>query len=1132
MAPVAPTAAQIEKKKKEKAAKQNQANAEGQNQTKESGSPVVMNSDGALAPETPYAIPTPATKSSNQTLPPTGTPNSTPNSAAPLQTVPVPASGGFKIPSKGIFDFAFKPPTNGSSPQPPANNGLNVPSKPAFGAIFGQGPTSSTPQTPGTNNGLNFPSKPAFGAIFGQGPTSSTPQTPGTNNGLNSPSKPAFGAIFGQGPTSSTPQTPGTNNGLNVPSKPAFGAIFGQGPTSSAPQTSGTNNFNPVPTSAKAFDPLINPEIPKMNFSVPAYSPGEVEGPRLTDSLKAHNAHLAGATTIQQIEQTNLAFKHFDLGMQMRQCQNDPGELNRCITVWEAKDATKAMEIKKMYDEYFKLQRQAREARENGMTKLKEATSTIEAKDLCIAQLERENEAFKATAENAYDQQAKELFAKDQEIARLERENEAFKATAENAYDQQAKELFAKDQEIARIERENEAFKATAQSARDQHAKQLDAKDQEIAELKETSEAFKAQNVDGQQGEQPVAKDKEIAELKATNERAQSVQGQQAEQIIAKDEEIANLKATNSALETTNKDITEKAEEDLEKKDRWIAELEHSRQDADDRYKGLVVSQEQEKLNIKRTYEDREADLEAELQGYRDVADAKSGQFDGLRQQVKDANIKAKTAEDHARSSDDKVEEQANAIDEYETRIGVLDGTIERFKKELQDSEEEMKSMTREKDNGPADHHDCRTEIQRLKSEKKQEIDELHRHYALTHAEDARRVQQEMEGLQEASTGLSLDLYRVQQRVQEHEQTIEKLQQENQRLQSEIDDPKKEAAAGLYTTNKTSVEPDADERHFLSSHTRHNELSEFSPALSRPGTPECGPGPWRPQTESMMGDSDDGDDEGHRPDTQNLGLGIANGSREMCDQGTQTSTPPSTPNLSFSKIATIVDYKPNSPKLSISKPMTIFHDTPSPAPFLGISGPGPTDESKPNRPKLSISKPVTIINTAPSSPIKLSISEPVIIINTAPSPPVKLGFSKLKTVVDIAPSAPELSISGAVDEPQSKAPKLGISEIVTIIDSAPSNAVIISTPEEQPSQNRLPRWRWLRYLFLMLSFVILLFAVSYGESARRERNMWLEANDFTRRAVYSVRAGGGTGTGVPSWLWDDQLLDPAKYYYR
>ncbi|KAL8658160.1 MAG: hypothetical protein Q9226_001210, partial [Calogaya cf. arnoldii] len=1009
----------------------------------------------ALAPETPYAIPTPATNSSNQALPPTGTSNPTPNSAAPLQTVPVSASGGFKIPPKGNFDFAFNPSTTGSSSQPPANNGLILPSKPAFGAIFGQGPTSSTPQTPGTNNGLNSPSKPAFGAIFGQGPTSSTSQTPGTNN------------------------------------------------------------FNPVPTSAKAFDPLINSEIPKINFPVPAYSPAEVEGPSLTDYLKAHKSHAAGATTIQQIEQTNLAFKHFDIGMQMRQCQNDPGELNRCIVAWEAKDVTKEMEIKKMHDEYFKLQRQARDARENGMAKLKEATSTIEAKDLCIAQLERENEAFKATAQSTYDQQAKELVAKDQEIARLERENAAFKATAQSAYDRQAEELVAKNQEIAELHETNEAIKATAQSARDQHAKQLDAKDQEIAELKETSEAIKAraQNVDDQQGEQPVAKDKEIAELKATNERAQSVQGQQAEQIIAKDEEIAKLKATNSALETTNKDITEKAEEDLEKKDRWIAELEHSRQDADDRYKGLVVSQEQEKLNIKRTYEDREADLEAELQGYRDAADAKSGQFDGLRQQVKDANVKAKNAEDHARSSDDRVEAQANAIDEYETKVGGLKGTIQRLEKELQDSEEEMKSMTREKDNGPVDHHDCRTKIQRLESEKKQEIDGLHRHYTLAHAEDAKRVQQEMEGLQDASAGLSQDLDRVQQRVQEHEQTIENLQQENQRLQSEIDDQKKEAAAELCTTNKTSVEPDADERHFLSSHTRGNELSQFSPALSRPGTPESSPGPWRPQTESMMGDSDDGDDEGHRPDTQNHGLGIANGSREMHDQGTQTSTPPSTPKLNFSKIATIVDCKPNSPKLSISKPMTIFHNTPSPAPFLALSGPGSTDEVKPSRPKLSISKPVTIINTAPS-------------------PPVKLGFSKLKTVVDIAPSAPGLSISEAVDEPQSKAPKLGISEIVTVIDSAPSNAVIISTPEEQTGQNRRPRWSWLQYLLLMLITAILIFAVSYGESARRERNMWLEANDFTRRAVYSVRAGGGTGTSVPAWLWNDQLLDLANYYYR
>lgn len=599
---------------------------------------------------------------------------------------------------------------------------------------------------------------------------------------------------------------------------------------------------------------------------------------------------------------------------------------------------------------------------------------------------------------------------------------------------------------------------------------------------------------------------------------ARKVQDLQAEQLAAKDKEIAELKATNTTLENTNKKTVEKVEEDLGRKDRWIDELRRDRQDADDRYKALVVSQDAEKLKFKRKSEENEATM-AE---YRKVAQDKSEQCDNLRQKVKEAKVTAKMAEDHASNSDDKAVEQTNTIEKMKRDISGLHTTIQRLKNELRDCEEETKSMTLEKSTGSEDHRDCKTEIQRLKSEKKEEIEKLHRHYTIKHAERARHAEQELAHVQEVQVELCQDLEKVRLRVQEDEHTINNLQEENRRLHSEVEDHEKILATKLNATDKGPVETDTEKGQFLSSPARDNELSEFSPALSRQGTPASSPGQWRPQTESMMGDSAD---EGHHParlsytgpvtviniepsegpsdhglatsQPVNYGLGIAHVPRETHDSGTQTITHSPSPRLGLSKIATIVDSEPRSSELSVSNAMTVIDHTPS------------------STPKLGFSKSKTVINVPPSAP-GLGSSKPTSPDHTTQSTAQKLESSKIVTVIDSAPGIPKPSIS----------------KHLVMIDNTPSNAIVIALPDKQPRPKSLSRWRWLWYLLTILAMVILILAASYGESARRERNMWLEANDFTRRAVYSVRAGGGTGMSVPAWLWNDQLIDMAEYYHR
>ncbi|KAL8959781.1 MAG: hypothetical protein Q9193_003408 [Seirophora villosa] len=74
-------------------------------------------------------------------------------------------------------------------------------------------------------------------------------------------------------------------------------------------------------------------------------------------------------------------------------------------------------------------------------------------------------------------------------------------------------------------------------------------------------------------------------------------------------------------------------------------------------------------------------------------------------------------------------------------------------------------------------------------------------------------------------------------------------------------------------------------------------------------------------------------------------------------------------------------------------------------------------------------------------------------------------------------------------------------------------------------------WRLVYYLVLCLTMLAFVGALWMCESARRERAMWREANDYTRRAAFSVVGGGGTGMWKPAWFWKEPLIDMSNRYY-
>ena len=98
------------------------------------------------------------------------------------------------------------------------------------------------------------------------------------------------------------------------------------------------------------------------------------------------------------------------------------------------------------------------------------------------------------------------------------------------------------------------------------------------------------------------------------------------------------------------------------------------------------------------------------------------------------------------------------------------------------------------------------------------------------------------------------------------------------------------------------------------------------------------------------------------------------------------------------------------------------------------------------------------------------------------------------------------------------------------VQTIPVHDTVVNT--SSTASQKVSPWRHLLYwLLLLLVMAMLVFAVFYEGSARRERMMWLNANDYPRRAVMSMGGSGGTGTKVPAWLWKEPLIEVSSRYY-
>ncbi|KAL9049355.1 MAG: hypothetical protein Q9206_005567 [Seirophora lacunosa] len=132
--------------------------------------------------------------------------------------------------------------------------------------------------------------------------------------------------------------------------------------------------------------------------------------------------------------------------------------------------------------------------------------------------------------------------------------------------------------------------------------------------------------------------------------------------------------------------------------------------------------------------------------------------------------------------------------------------------------------------------------------------------------------------------------------------------------------------------------------------------------------------------------------------------------------------------------------------------------------------------------------------------------------------------SKRYTTTEMATQTERESISDGKrhDQPENK-PEIKLEG---------KSSVSIADTQTVPRHKTIPQWwRLLYYLLLCLTMLAFFGALWMCESARRERAMWREANDYTRRAAFSVIGGGGTGMWKPAWFWKEPLIDMSNRYY-
>ena len=210
--------------------------------------------------------------------------------------------------------------------------------------------------------------------------------------------------------------------------------------------------------------------------------------------------------------------------------------------------------------------------------------------------------------------------------------------------------------------------------------------------------------------------------------------------------------------------------------------------------------------------------------------------------------------------------------------------------------------------------------------------------------------------------------------------------------------------------------------------------------------------------------------------------------------------------LSITDVKTVVELEPQSSadRWSITNPIAIVDFRPQPGAIEFAATEPPTSpglEHQPESSELNIMNPVTVVNLMPQATgLNLMETYPLATANFKP----QMGYPKF--------TAGKLPLRADETLPAANGPE----------------QAVISNEESWWTFRREPLFK----ILLLLCLGAFIFAISYGQAARCERNMWLSANGVAKNTIISLKAGGAGGrAAVPHWLWDDRTVELSPHFY-
>lgn len=821
-----------------------------------------------------------------------------------------------------------------------------------------------------------------------------------------------------------------------------------------------------------------------------------------------------------------------------------------------------------------------------------EGQDVIKERDLTIVNQTKEMAEMKAERRALVERYNRAILAKDRDIATIKAERDAIQnGKGKEFVDNHNRVIEAKNGEIAKIKAERDALQEERKAIAAERDGMIYAQS-EIAKIKAECDSLQNERKEliGEHHRIIESKNQEIDNITAKRDSLQNEGNKLFEQhhqtVVAKDEEIAKITAERDSLQNEGNKLFEKHHQMVVAKDEEIAKITAERASFDEQVRQIKVYVE-EQDGVVEANKQEIAKLTADLK-------VVSEERDSLNQKLKDVDEKLMEASDHYKALKGKDEEimerdrklglQDEQIAELRSRrgMGVSDfdaateeyrerehaqseeiarlerelqkamnkgkastSTVEELKKTLENRDTELTECHRKmellretqteqrvevtklkKENASASrllgseqngsHVDLVNQIQQLKASHDAKVAALQKceQQRTKEAEALEAAKQALALIEEGKEGLEADVGRLQKRVEESLQKTTDLQQELEAYKKNVVTiPQTTKDAADHVTNLPSPQL------FPTSVTDHPSPQLFPVSVTDHPSPQLFPA------------SDD------------LGLfslsRFRRGRRGRVNQGDGTRTRVPVSRWGYG------DQRSDDYCWSTDEDADRGQQIQQPQPIQGpdrekntLSFEKDTAEEQPTqrRRRQSVDEHMASMNDASTQTDALPpTSEPAEQAQPTDKP-ASTGSSMQTKPKD----KPAYASMGTQTVPEDK-PAMPASKPATTDMGTP--AMPTSKPKSKPAmvdrgtQTKAGKkssslcWRILYYLLCLLAFILLLMMCSHGESNRRERDMWLEANDYTRRAVVSVRAGGGTGTRVPAWLWNEPLAEMPNSYY-